>query len=294
VSLPDVPEALRSLVERISSSVDDAGRWSISSDEVARLLGLEPVAFWRAVHGVRDRISFADAIDGWTQDSVGDLVTILERLFGAGPEEALTAAGLFMTHGRGVQLTEELLFCARRFSVGHTVREEELAAMLRHTGNVQASVGIYLQEHVDIEALIRECAESFRILHELPPVGRATAVHYLHRMFTRHVLDRRGLVGTLAERLKLAAAAMGYVDPEDRAGDRRRTSGGRHGESDRHAWARRVMGLGGGRISAEDLRASYRRLMMRYHPDVDPSGLERCKDINVAYALLINGPSTEA
>jgi hypothetical protein len=27
--------------------------------------------------------------------------------------------------------------------------------------------------------------------------------------------------------------------------------------------------------------------MMRHHPDVDPSGLERCKDVNVAYSLLI-------
>ena len=29
------------------------------------------------------------------------------------------------------------------------------------------------------------------------------------------------------------------------------------------------------------------RLMMRLHPDVDPSGLERCKDVNAAYSLLI-------
>jgi hypothetical protein len=29
--------------------------------------------------------------------------------------------------------------------------------------------------------------------------------------------------------------------------------------------------------------------MMMHHPDVDPSGLERCKDVNVAYSLLIAG-----
>jgi DnaJ-class molecular chaperone len=26
--------------------------------------------------------------------------------------------------------------------------------------------------------------------------------------------------------------------------------------------------------------------MMRHHPDVDPAGLERCKDVNAAYAIL--------
>ena len=33
-------------------------------------------------------------------------------------------------------------------------------------------------------------------------------------------------------------------------------------------------------------------MMMRHHPDVDPSGLERCKDVNVAYSLLIGEVST--
>jgi hypothetical protein len=28
--------------------------------------------------------------------------------------------------------------------------------------------------------------------------------------------------------------------------------------------------------------------MMRHHPDVDPTGLEKCKDVNAAYALLIS------
>ena len=34
--------------------------------------------------------------------------------------------------------------------------------------------------------------------------------------------------------------------------------------------------------------------MMRHHPDVDPSGLERCKDVNVAYTLLIAGTGDES
>jgi DnaJ-class molecular chaperone len=48
------------------------------------------------------------------------------------------------------------------------------------------------------------------------------------------------------------------------------------------------MGLPAGEATAEDLRGRYRALMMRHHPDVDPSGLEVCKDVNAAYALLIS------
>ena len=140
---------------------------------------------------------------------------------------------------------------------------------------------------MDFEALVDGCAESFRVLQGMPAAGGATARRYLQRMLARHVLDRRALLAGLEERLRLAAAQLGFIDPEDRAraGDAP-GSEARQG-SPRHAWARKVMGFDAHVVSADALRVRYRELMMRHHPDVDPSGLERCKDVNVAYSLLI-------
>ena len=71
-------QELTALVKRLTELIDDTGAWNISSEEVLALLGVDPVLFWRSVHGVRDRIGFADAIDGWSQDTAGDLVTVLD------------------------------------------------------------------------------------------------------------------------------------------------------------------------------------------------------------------------
>ena len=79
---------------------------------------------------------------------------------------------------------------------------------------------------------------------------------------------------------------MGFVDPEERA--RGSASAGTAQGSSRNGWARKVMGFDGSRLTAEEIRFQYRKLMMRHHPDVDPTGLERCKDVNAAYALLIS------
>jgi hypothetical protein len=279
-------QELAALIERLTFDCEDTGTWSLSAEEVAGLLAVDPVTFWRAVHGVRDRIDFADAIDGWTQDTMGDLVTVLESLYGASAEAELTRAGLFLPWSTGVGLIEELLFQGRRLAAAHDIRADELESMLRHTGSVRKAVGIYLDTYVDVETLIDECAETFRVLRDLPPVGGATAASWLRRMFVRHVVDPQGLVAGLQERLRLAAAQMGYIDPEERA--RTREPDGRaDGESPRRAWARKVMGFPQPTFSAESLRARYRELMMRHHPDADPAGLERCKDVNVAYSLLI-------
>jgi hypothetical protein len=153
----------------------------------------------------------------------------------------------------------------------------------------------------------------------LPGIGAITAARYLRRMFEKHVLDRRGLFTLLEERLRLAAAQAGHVDPEEREGeewereDRERVDGADRGaeggarrgtrtetpevhRGTRRAWALKVMGFAGA-DSAPDtdaLRSRYRTLMMRHHPDVDPSGLERCKDVNVAYTLLIAGTAADS
>jgi hypothetical protein len=277
---------MTALIDLLSERAQEDGTWAIAPEEVAALLGIDMVRFWRAVHDVQDRIALSDAIDGWTQETVGELVTVLERLLGAGPEEEMTRAGLFLPSMLGIELIEELTFRARRMGAAHELHGEELVAMLRHTGSVRAAIEIYLDEYTDVDALVDGSAESFRVLRGMPPRGRETARLYLARMFTRHILDRRGLLTGLIERLRLEAARLGFSDPEDRA--RASSTAGTARGSTRNAWARKVMGFDGSGLTAEALRARYRQLMMRHHPDVDPSGLERCKDVNAAYALLIS------
>ncbi len=283
---------MTALIERLCELSDPDGCWSIPSDEVAKLLSVEPVRFWRAVHGVRDRISFSEAIDGWTQDTVGDLVTVLENLGRADAEKRLAQAGLFQSYELGVELLDEITFRARRLAAAHDIRWDELSAMLRHTGSARGAIRIYLDEHVDLDELLRAGAEWFQAVHGLPPRGRVTAQRFLRGMVERHVLDRTGLLVGLVERLQLAAAQLGYVDPEDQPRERRDAGDGGGARAaarpDRRTWARRVMGVDGRTYSPEDLRLAYRKLMMRHHPDVDPLGLEKCKDVNAAYAILIS------
>jgi hypothetical protein len=276
------------LIGRLCGISEGDGCWSISSEDVARLLSVEPVAFWRAVHKVRDRISFSEAIDGWTQDTVGDLVTVLESLIGDEAEKQMMRAGLFVPYTLGIELIEEVMFQARRMGAAHEILSDELAAMLRYTGSVRSAVGIYLNEHIDLDELLRASVELIQALHGLPVRGRTTALRYLQTMIERHVLDRGNLLVGLVERLRLAAAQLGYIDPEDQPRAGKRGAGGNAHGPDKRTWALQVMGVEGRNYSAEELRLLYRKLMMRHHPDVDPASLEKCKDVNAAYALLIS------
>ncbi|MCK4514150.1 MAG: J domain-containing protein, partial [Spirochaetaceae bacterium] len=41
--------------------------------------------------------------------------------------------------------------------------------------------------------------------------------------------------------------------------------------------------------SRTEVQSRYRRLMRRFHPDINPDGLDMAKRINAAYAVLITG-----
>lgn len=282
---------LDALVQLMTSRIDESGDWRVSSEELIAALRVDPVPFWRAVHAARDRIGFAEAVDGFSQETCGDLVTVLERLHGPGAEQALTRAGLFLPYELGIDLMEELHRRIERFTAAHRIDDDELAAMIGFAGSVTGAIAIYLDEHVDLEALIDECGSSFAAARAMPAAGNRTAARCLRELVRRHMIEKRSLLAGLERRLRLAARRMGYRDPEpegETAGAAGAAGAGCRVDEARAAWAARVMGLPDQSLAADALRRRYRELMKRYHPDVNPSGLERCKEINAAYAVLMS------
>ncbi len=283
---------LDAVVQLISSRIDEKGIWHVRSEELIAALEVDPVPFWRAVHASRDRIGFAEAIDGFSQESAGDLVTVLERFHGPQAEQALTRAGLFLPHELRIELMEELFSRVERSTSEHRIGEDELAAMIGFAGSVGGAIPIYLGEHADLDSLIDECAEAFAAARGMPSAGRVTAARCLGDFVRRHLIEKRSLFTGLERRLRLAAKRLGYPDAE--AEDW--TAGSGPGERDapaRTGWALGVLGLSGAPLKIGALRRRYRELMKRFHPDVNPSGLERCKDINAAYALLLSQAEQE-
>jgi len=263
----------------IAARIDEDGGWSLSSDEAIACLGIAAVDYWRAVHGLRDKVGMFDAVDGFTQDTVGDLVTIAEGLFGPRAEQAMAGAGAFIPHAHRVDLLADLFSRAESFAAAHEIREEELSAMRRFAGSLAGALRIYLDEYADPSLLVAQAAEAFSASRGSGEPGRASAARFLRELFSRHVVDRRALFAGLERKLRERAGRLGFADQqeEDRRG--RRPAG-------RLAWALEVLGLPTGPLGYEMLRRRYRELIMRFHPDVNPAGLERCKDITAAYSLL--------
>jgi hypothetical protein len=166
--------------------------------------------------------------------------------------------------------------------------------MLRVTRMADRAIDIYLDEYFPIEDVIQRTAAEFARDGGFPPAMTRTAGWYLRVLFRRHVLERTDLLASLCRLLKGRARDTGYAvrgekwRREQRSEDNCSEDGADNTAEDAafHR-AEKVLGLTGATITRGHIRERYKSLIRKYHPDVNPNGLEMSKRLNASYALLL-------
>jgi hypothetical protein len=280
----DIP--LRNVISAITSRITAEGHWSLKTEELIAFLGADRTEYHRTVYAIKNRIHYSEAIDRFTDDSVGDLVTVLEQFCGMGVEEVFTREGLFLPQPCRIELMDIFLRHAHEALSVHLPDYGVLDAMMRVEGNFQDAYALYLDEHFSIGKMKEMTLDDFLARGDFGAPARMTASHYLDTLFRRHLITPRGLFLplelTFAEYLRKKA---GHSRPDGYNG----YAGGANGNDRSSAVSRAfsIMELDPGTMTREELRSRYKSLIKRYHPDVNPHGLEKCKAINGAYSLLM-------
>lgn len=279
------------LISELEERAQTDGTWMLTSDELSDRY--DAVDFYRAQYE-----SAQVSTDSYGPDNVGELLVLLDSLTGRDYRAAFRAAGLLLTHDDRMELTERFVRVVRHAVVLHVPEPETFRAMLREFRRFDVAEFTYLATYFDSDRLVDRCTEEYLDLRSAPAL-RATVRSYLFLLLQRHVVDLHDLAPALMEILRTVARHEGMLPGgrgEDGAGDesgaRARAGAGAtggpgaaEGRLDRRE-ALRVLGLSVEHPSRDAIRDHYRRLMRRYHPDVNPNGLEMAKRINNAYAIL--------
>jgi hypothetical protein len=308
------------IVEAIRAQVAETGRWELSADAVRELLGIDHASFYRRLYeeAMRGNPMFDVSMTTarFDQDNVGALVTLLELFAGEDAEHQLERAGIFFSHETRFEITSRFLRRGVEAARSHTVNRLDFEAMLARRGSYRRARDTYLATHFSIPHLVAETAEEYvrgRGFSD-PELAAANVRHLLEEYIARHVLEPETvLAGVCLELFEIAVEAGFARRPEEEwaeeerarrdqeARDRERAgeggtrdrAGGRSRTTEPVAWARAVMELDGGRVDRAGLKSQYKRLMKKYHPDVNPGGLRACQRINEAYSLLLaSGPDS--
>lgn len=287
---------IKPVIDRIRALSSAGGSWELRADGIATLLGIGEPELYRRVYaaslGHRPVVDLSVATGAFGPDNMGELVSLLELFYGRAAERELEDAGLFLNHESRVDVLEAFLSVASRRVSAHVVDERTFSAMLRAFGRYEGARDAYLGELPSVDDLVRDAAIAFCAGRSfgLPELARAAVEHTLRMFLRRKVLAMDAVFAALLSRLHAQAVREGYVRTRPRPTQQEAEGQARvelaEATAERQR-AQRVLELSGKRLTPDLLRSQYRRLMKRYHPDVNPAGLERSKEINVAYGLLV-------
>jgi hypothetical protein len=287
---------IRPIIDRVLSQAGSGRPWSVSASEVASLLGIEDAELCRRIYAAslepRAILDLSAATGTFGPESVPELLAVLELFYGRSAERDLEHAGLFFSHERRVDMLEAFVSVASRLVTAHVVDEPKYSAMLRTFGGYEAARDVYLAELPSVEDILAQAVDAFCRGRSfgIPELARDTVAATLRTFLRRKVLSIDDVLAPLLLRLRAQAEREGFVQARRRPG---RLDGEAPGASTMDAAraertrALRAMEMQGQKVTADVLRSRYRSLMKRYHPDVNPKGLERAKEINAAYALLV-------
>ncbi len=283
------------MIARIAELEAGGRAWSLRASELRGLLGLSSADFHRRLYAAQaagNRLVGLGSVEGlFSQENVGELVSLLELFCGPGVEQPLQRAGVFFPQPEQVEIMGCFLGETGEALARHRLEEKEFSAMLRAFGSFERAREVYREEYFPLDELLERAAGRYcaGLSFGLPELGRVNVRRLLEFFFRRHVLETESLFASLYERLHEQAVREGYAEPPPRAEERAGRRADRRRADTPAQQARRLLGLEGGTLDLRRLKSRYKTLMKIYHPDLNPQGLRRCQEINAAYALLASG-----
>jgi hypothetical protein len=273
------------LIRLLVDQVLDTGTWQLTADEIADRY--DAVDAYRAMYetGLLGTELFGP-------DNPAELLVLLDKLAGRDYRQEFRAAGLFLTHEDRIELTERFVRVVKHAVVLHVPEPDTFRAMLADSRRYDVARFTYLETFLPRAELVERCLrtymEDLTERREAAGTLESTVRAYLLLLLQRHVVDLEDLAPALFDILETVARHEGFL-PRGRTHHEQteQSSDPSQVEADQVRKALSVLEIRGGQPSRTQLRDAYRRLMRRYHPDINPDGLERSKQITAAYAVLV-------
>ena len=158
--------------------------------------------------------------------------------------------------------------------------------MVRHFKRYDIAEQAYCDTYLSMEPIIDACSTEHAEGRESAAVHQLTAKWYLRTLVDRRIIVPADLGPALFDLLRSIGRQEGAL-PRIAADDQGATAGAQADIVDDRAGALALFELRPAYPSRAEIQSRYRRLMRRFHPDINPEGLDMAKRINAAYAVLL-------
>ncbi len=280
---------MNELLEEIES-LTIGKEWRLDTEYLLDFLSVTREQYAKFVYSRRRQVMDSlEVRDYYTQDSVNELISILEAFDRSDAAAEFFSAGYYLPSDKEIFLQELFISVSLSRMQSQNPDRELLETILSGCSDYRDAFDAYLQSEFPVSDLIRYVSDIFLIRSGMED-------HYL----SRHILQQTllGLIQNKIIRLKNIYQSAwrfltdyclkeGLLNPEEVIDSEYQTKHYILPDDIRNAL--RELELSETEIpSEEDVKKNFRRLLKKHHPDRNPAGTEKTRTLNASYAVLLS------
>lgn len=275
------------MLEEIES-MTEGPNWTLSLDSMLGVLGVSREEYYRAQYAKRKR--YGMQVDEFGPENVSRLLDVLGDFGHSEAPEVFEKAGYYFSPDRLEDWQEFFLSVTTARLLSHQIDREELTTALSACRRPQDGLEYYCEAKFRLEDLVQFACTLYQNKNGIEGHSHSTGSLCSHilTLFQKRVLKKEDLFASLILALSERAVEWGLMREEEFRQKSERLS-------EEIAAALQQLEMPPVHLPDSDrLKQQYRALLKKYHPDVNPRGLERTRDLNSAYTLLLNRTRTSS
>ncbi len=292
-------QVINKIIDDIISTASKKGYWAITTQRIIEITKLKPYVFHNYMMKTRKRINMPDDINVFSNDNPEDLISLLESIYGNNVESTFYKVGVFIPHKNRIEINDMLINQINFILANHQINKEDFEAMLYETDTFIEARDIYYEEEFNISKIIHDVCDNYMNGKEyvLWNLAKQNIIYYMKSLFDRNIFVKESLFYMLESRLRDFAILKNMLKGENNQNnygsyrykcyDNYNTKQEKKPKISKREKAKQIFQIKG-EFSAITLKKRYRELMKKYHPDINPNGLEKSQQINLAYTILLS------
>ena len=273
---------LRAFLNEIKSiTVEDD--WYMSSEDVLKHFGISFEDYYRYVYEKKEF-----EFDGFSKGNIDLLIELLKDCGINNVTQSFSSAGYYFSDDQLMEFQEYFYSLTLSRLQNHIIDRELLELSLSGCSNAQDGITFYCDSIVDMKELSEFAIRIYleRNGFENNPFSRELLRSYFKVQFARGIIKRDHILSDLKENLYKKAVIWNFINPEMQIPNCE--------ISEEMRISLVTLDFAGNRLPDEkSLKVRYRELVKKYHPDINPDGLDMTRKINEAYNTLLKNYLTE-
>ncbi|MBI3395602.1 MAG: J domain-containing protein [Spirochaetia bacterium] len=275
-------DPLEELLSEIES-ITEGNRWSMELDDVLMYTQVSREDVMRAVYAMRRTGTLTRQWEHFSADNVDDLVFILSECGYPDAPRMFRQRGYFLNEKDHEELLEVFISVTVSRMKSRAVDRDQLEIAIAGSRDFHAAAEFYCHSVFSTEEMINFAVSVFVHKRGIEDcfMARTTAGGYLRGEFHRRSLRWEDIFAAIFDDLR-AKAVFWNLTPGMEAPpvDMVLSKETRKALSEM-GFPTEVL------PSPQELKTRYRKLVKKYHPDVNPEGLEKTRTLNACYSHLI-------